>query len=352
MPTSVPRDLLRTVWEYPLLEALFGRRTRRFALGFEMTQGPYRYRSPQAPVPLCENEEALLVAAGFGLFRNGAVGSEPAAAVPEQRWSNLPEHLARSPHGAVFDKRPRRVRHRPGCGLSGSDAGGRRPRWMGGGALPLRSPPFNFATAPARHSASRAATLRAQFVGLEHARIDAVHADLRCHLFADRADRAICRSQARTLRARERTWHQHRRRSVRVSAGRHRGLDHERISMSRQHAGVEPPGASGLLLHVQRAGGDLPEHVSCDRGDRPRRLDALRDPVAGNIRGARLHDRRAATRTGAGEPCRPRSGLSSLLSTLFREHGRGRRRGAQAAVAKAIDTRSCGWFPSAIPDFR
>ena len=66
MPTSVPRDLLRTVWEYPLLEALFGRRTRRFGLGFEMAQGPYRHKSPKAPVPLCEAEEALLVAAGIG----------------------------------------------------------------------------------------------------------------------------------------------------------------------------------------------------------------------------------------------------------------------------------------------
>ena len=54
------------VWEYPLLEALFGRRTRRFGLGFEMAQGPYRHKSPKAPVPLCEAEEALLLAAGIG----------------------------------------------------------------------------------------------------------------------------------------------------------------------------------------------------------------------------------------------------------------------------------------------
>jgi hypothetical protein len=43
-----------------------GRRSRRFGLGFEMIQGPYKYKSPRAPLPLTETEEALLVAAGVG----------------------------------------------------------------------------------------------------------------------------------------------------------------------------------------------------------------------------------------------------------------------------------------------
>jgi hypothetical protein len=101
MRADVPTDRLRAVWEYSLFDALYGRRTRRFGLGFEMAQGPFEYRSSEAPVPLCEDEEALLVAAGIG-FSGMAVGSEPVAAVPEQRWSNLPEHLAWPPHGAVF----------------------------------------------------------------------------------------------------------------------------------------------------------------------------------------------------------------------------------------------------------
>jgi hypothetical protein len=33
------------------------------------------------------------------------VGPEPSAALPEQRWPNLPEHLARSPHGVGFYQR-------------------------------------------------------------------------------------------------------------------------------------------------------------------------------------------------------------------------------------------------------
>jgi hypothetical protein len=54
MTSSVPLDL---AWSYPLFEALYRRRSRRFGLGFE---------SAHAPVPLTELEEALLVGAGAG----------------------------------------------------------------------------------------------------------------------------------------------------------------------------------------------------------------------------------------------------------------------------------------------
>jgi len=66
MTDSGSPGLLHKVWEYPLFEALFGRRSRRFGLGFEIPEGPYRYKSQQAPLPLAESEEALLVAAGVG----------------------------------------------------------------------------------------------------------------------------------------------------------------------------------------------------------------------------------------------------------------------------------------------
>lgn len=52
--------LLDKVSEYPLFEALYGRRSRRFGLGFEMTEGPFKYKSHHAPVPLSDIEEALL----------------------------------------------------------------------------------------------------------------------------------------------------------------------------------------------------------------------------------------------------------------------------------------------------
>src|SRR5215831_3209452 len=59
-------ELMDLAWSYPLFEALYGRRSRRFGLGFEMPEGPFRYQSAHAPVPLSEIEEALLVGAGAG----------------------------------------------------------------------------------------------------------------------------------------------------------------------------------------------------------------------------------------------------------------------------------------------
>src|SRR5262245_29218665 len=59
-------ELLALAWTYPLFEALYGRRSRRFGLGFEMPEGPFRYKSVHRPVPLSELEEALLVGAGAG----------------------------------------------------------------------------------------------------------------------------------------------------------------------------------------------------------------------------------------------------------------------------------------------
>src|SRR5437899_2891113 len=46
MTSSAPLD---QAWSYPLFEALYGRRSRRFGLGFEMPEGPFRYKSAHAP---------------------------------------------------------------------------------------------------------------------------------------------------------------------------------------------------------------------------------------------------------------------------------------------------------------
>jgi hypothetical protein len=46
-----PSELLDLAWSYPLFEALYGRRSRRFGLGFEMPEGPFRYKSAHTPVP-------------------------------------------------------------------------------------------------------------------------------------------------------------------------------------------------------------------------------------------------------------------------------------------------------------
>jgi hypothetical protein len=67
MTRSTPSNHLHNVWDYPLFEALYGRRSRRFGLGFEIAEGPFAYKSERSPVPLSELEEALLVAAGIGV---------------------------------------------------------------------------------------------------------------------------------------------------------------------------------------------------------------------------------------------------------------------------------------------
>jgi hypothetical protein len=88
MMASAPRSLLDKVWEYPLFEALFGRRSRRFGLGFEMTDGPFKYKSQRASLPLSDIEEALLIGAGVGFSgiasgtRVGRCHIVPAMAAP------------------------------------------------------------------------------------------------------------------------------------------------------------------------------------------------------------------------------------------------------------------------------
>src|SRR5215467_2821305 len=60
--TEAPRELDA----FPLVEALFGRRSRRFALGGEIPDGPLAYRSGHEPVPLSELERMLVLGAMGG----------------------------------------------------------------------------------------------------------------------------------------------------------------------------------------------------------------------------------------------------------------------------------------------
>ncbi len=61
--TNPISDLL----QFPLLQAIFGRRARRFALGMEIPSGPLAFKSRSAPYPLSELEQAVLIAAGTGV---------------------------------------------------------------------------------------------------------------------------------------------------------------------------------------------------------------------------------------------------------------------------------------------
>jgi len=66
MAETAAASLLDQVWSYPLFQALYGRRSRRFGLGFALSEGPYKFHSQQRPVALSDIEEAVLVAAGIG----------------------------------------------------------------------------------------------------------------------------------------------------------------------------------------------------------------------------------------------------------------------------------------------
>jgi hypothetical protein len=51
---------------FPLLEALYGRRSRRFALGAEMPDGPLAHRSRHEPMALSDLERMLVLSAMAG----------------------------------------------------------------------------------------------------------------------------------------------------------------------------------------------------------------------------------------------------------------------------------------------
>ena len=53
--------------DYPLLDALLKRRSRRFGLGMKMASGPLAYDSRHGSFPLTEEEEALLTFAAGGI---------------------------------------------------------------------------------------------------------------------------------------------------------------------------------------------------------------------------------------------------------------------------------------------
>src|SRR3989304_7684055 len=58
---------VQKAWNYPLFDAIFQRRARRFPLGGEMPAGVAPFKAAKEPVPLDEIEEAMLVMAGTGI---------------------------------------------------------------------------------------------------------------------------------------------------------------------------------------------------------------------------------------------------------------------------------------------
>lgn len=60
-------NALHQVSQFPLLEAIFGRRARRFGRGMEIPSGPLAYKSKLEPRPLSDLEESILIAVGTGV---------------------------------------------------------------------------------------------------------------------------------------------------------------------------------------------------------------------------------------------------------------------------------------------
>src|SRR5580765_3036489 len=63
----VASNLDQGLAQYPLLTALRERRSRRFALGMKIPDGPLAFESKRPPTPLTEAEEAALVFAACGV---------------------------------------------------------------------------------------------------------------------------------------------------------------------------------------------------------------------------------------------------------------------------------------------
>lgn len=62
---NLPHGLERAV-RFPLVEALHGRRARRFSRGSSIPDGPFAYTSPHDPLPLTELEQTMVLAAAAG----------------------------------------------------------------------------------------------------------------------------------------------------------------------------------------------------------------------------------------------------------------------------------------------
>ena len=133
-----------------------------------MQEGPFRYKSAHAPVPLTQLEEALLVGAGAG-FTGLAFWDLPTPApYPRQKRPHLLDDTSGRPHRAVLDQRPRILcPRRQGRGQQAA-----RGRNQGGAQQARRHlprPASDTQARSARHSPPRATDERTRSLGLKPA---------------------------------------------------------------------------------------------------------------------------------------------------------------------------------------
>ena len=107
---------------YPLMQSLLGRRSRRFGLGMEIPEGPFKYKSNFEPKSLTEEEEAAMVFSAAGItgyaladlsYGKGQGGSMLAGmtgrVVASADAINLVSLIVINDEGTYFIKRPQNL---------------------------------------------------------------------------------------------------------------------------------------------------------------------------------------------------------------------------------------------------
>src|SRR5919108_605484 len=96
---SIPPNVINTladVSQFPLIQALAGRRSRRFCMGAEIPEGPLAFKSSQKSFPLTELEQMLVLTS-----MAGSTGWHYAISYNETVRSQLPSYSA-GPAGRTF----------------------------------------------------------------------------------------------------------------------------------------------------------------------------------------------------------------------------------------------------------
>lgn len=65
-PLAHALKALESMTQFPLIQALAGRRSRRFCVGVEILDGPLAFKSNQKPFPLTEIEQMIVLTSMAG----------------------------------------------------------------------------------------------------------------------------------------------------------------------------------------------------------------------------------------------------------------------------------------------
>jgi hypothetical protein len=87
---------LEGVSQFPLMQALGGRRSRRFCMGAEIPDGPLAFKSNQKPIPLTELEQMLVLTS-----MAGSTGWHYSISYDQSTRPRLPSFSA-GPAGRIF----------------------------------------------------------------------------------------------------------------------------------------------------------------------------------------------------------------------------------------------------------